>query len=541
MPGATVRIGIDLEAVNKLDDEQIRRFICDGVLILDSGVPAAVNREIFEKIQSNNTREFNMGNNVLPRVPELQQVLDAPTIRGALQSVLGNDYLPHPHRFMHASEPLDEGLRDIVIKGDEHGPAMGKGSSGSSHWHQDAQSPLSRARYHVPRLAMVLYFPQDTPIERGPTRVIPGTHLHARLHQDDFPDAFVPPEIKAGSCLLIAFDVGHAALSNRTDMSRYMFKFVFMRTRNPTLPSWDGGSDSWKAPEGAMSKFAHPDAWSYIWDWMRGHTHASSHGTSSPDEIAELIQRLNSADQERRLDAVYTLAGIDEAIKPLCDSLLTHAGMQREYAIDYREPDPSIQYREHHERGWNEDAYVLQDEAYALGAAGEDAIESLTDLLQHSDDWIKINAAFALGEIGAAASGAIEQLAGLLNNEKHQVARAALDAMACIGCNIEVALPSLRRLLTTNNPDWQKELQRGWTGENQARFNALCVLLSSDIDASDIEDLLVDCLDDANGYVHALAIEALTRLDQGKGLQHALAYLKTHRFDATLAHGKRVY
>ena len=119
----------------KLDDEQVRRFICDGVLVLDSDVAPAMHQRIFDKIQWNNTREFNMGNNVLPRVPELQHVLDAPVIHGALQSVLGDDYILHPHRFMHASEPLGEADRDMALNGDEHGPPMGEGSTAASVWH----------------------------------------------------------------------------------------------------------------------------------------------------------------------------------------------------------------------------------------------------------------------------------------------------------------------------------------------------------------------------------------------------------------------
>ena len=56
----------------RLNDEQVRRFICDGVLVLDSGLESQVHRDIYDKIQWNNTREFNMGNNVLPRIAELQ-------------------------------------------------------------------------------------------------------------------------------------------------------------------------------------------------------------------------------------------------------------------------------------------------------------------------------------------------------------------------------------------------------------------------------------------------------------------------------------
>ena len=92
----------------KLNDEQIRQFICDGVLVLDSGIEPSVHQGIYDKIQWNNNHEFNMGNNVLPRVAELQQVIDSPAIHGALESILGNNYILHPHRFMHASEPLEE-------------------------------------------------------------------------------------------------------------------------------------------------------------------------------------------------------------------------------------------------------------------------------------------------------------------------------------------------------------------------------------------------------------------------------------------------
>ena len=85
---------------------------------------------------------------------------------------------------------------------------------------------------------MVLYFPQDTPVERGPTRVIPGTHLQPYLRHSDFPFALVADRIKAGTCLLIAFDIAHAALSNRTDSSRYMLKSYSCApgTRSGTRP-----------------------------------------------------------------------------------------------------------------------------------------------------------------------------------------------------------------------------------------------------------------------------------------------------------------
>ena len=121
---------------------------------------------------------------------------------------------------MHASEPVDEETRLTNLVGSEHAPTMGQGSSGFSGWHQDSQSNLSRARYHVPRYAMILYFPQDTPVERGPTRVIPGTQLQAGLLGSDSQYAYVCDHVKAGTCFLIAYDIAHPAYPNKTEITR---------------------------------------------------------------------------------------------------------------------------------------------------------------------------------------------------------------------------------------------------------------------------------------------------------------------------------
>ena len=531
---------------NRLDDEQVRRFICDGVLVLDSGLDPGVHQQIFDKLEWNAEHEFYMGNNVLPRIAELQQILDAPVIHGALQSILGDGYVLSPHRSRHVSEPLDEAERKLTLTGSEHGAPMGEGSSGNSAWHQDGHIPMSRARYHVPRMAMILYFPQDTPIERGPTRVIPGTQLQPYLRKSDYPFAFVADDIKAGTCLLIDFDIAHAALTNVTDSTRYMIKFIFLRTRNPVAPSWDGGEVEWQPPKTRLGQFDHSETWSYIWDWMRGAPRSASRNAGGSNELPRLIGLLNGTDQPARLRAIYELAVIGaEAIGPLTESLLANAGQEREFTCQYQldEYGEYVPIGDPNERRWNDVAYTLQDEAYALGAMGEVAVGPLMELLSHDDAWIKINAAFALGEVGAPAACAVPDLAKLLDHELHQVARASLDAMGCIGTNIRVALPAIRRLLTVDNPAWQGGMRAGQRyGEVGVRFNALCALLNSDIDMDEVDDLMVACLGNVNGYVQALAVEALTRprgSEVRPGLRHALDYLKAHRWDHTLT-GERL-
>ena len=532
----------------KLNDEQVRRFICDGVVVFDSGLAPEVHQDIYDKIQWSNNREFNMGNNVLPRIAELQQVLDAPGVHGAVQSILGDDYMLHPHRYMHANEPLAEAERSLSLTGFEHAPPVGEGSTATSGWHQDGQCPLGRFRHHVPRIAMIIYFPQDTPAVRGPTRVIPGTHLHAFLKESDYPFAFVGDHIKAGTCLLVAFDIAHAALSNRTDMSRYMLKFVFLRTRNPVAPSWDGGEVEWQAPKARLGQYDHSKAWSYIWNWMRGAPRLATPNRAGSNEVQRWMGLLNGTDQRARLEAIYELAAMGaDAIAPLRESLLQCAGLEREIPLrHYRnEAGKYVTDGDRNERRWSDGNCVPQDEAYALGAVGEVAVRPLVELLEHDDAWIKINAAFALGEIGAPAACAMPDLAQLLDHELQQVARASLDAMAFVGTNTRVALPAIRKVLTVDNPVWRVNSPRAaWTHENQARFNAMCALLNSDISADELDDLLIDCLDDDIGYVHALALEALTRPRDGEdrpGLRRSLDYLKTHCWDNTLANDYRVY
>ncbi len=531
---------------NRLDDEQVRRYICDGVLVLDSGLEPEVHREIFDKLEWNAEHEFYMGNNVLPRIAELQQILDAPVIQGALTSILGDGYILSPHRSRHVSEPLDEAERKLMLTGSEHGAPMGEGSSGNSAWHQDGHIPMSRARYHVPRVAMILYFPQDTPVERGPTRVIPGTHLQPYLRKTDYPYAFVADDIKAGTCLLIDFDIAHAALTNLTDSTRYMIKFICLRTRNPVGPTWDGGEVGWQPPKARLGQYDHTRAWSYIWDWMRAAPRSAVNNAAGSNEMPRLIGSLNGTDQPARLEAIYELAAMgDDAIAPLMESLLTNAGQEREFTCPYilDKWGEYVPVGDPNERRWNDVAYTLQDEAYALGAMGEVAVGPLMELLGHEDAWIKINAAFALGEIGAPAACAVPDLAKLVDHELHQVARASLDAMACIGTNIRAALPAIRKVLTVDNPAWQEGRVAGQRyGEVGVRFNALCALLNSDIDMDEVDDLMVACLDNVNGYVQALAVEALTRPRNGEdrsGLTQALHYLKAHRWDHTL-NGERL-
>ena len=52
------------------------------------------------------------GNNLLPRIPEIQAVFDDKWVIGGLISVLGEDYYMQPHRHPHFNRPKSEGAAD---------------------------------------------------------------------------------------------------------------------------------------------------------------------------------------------------------------------------------------------------------------------------------------------------------------------------------------------------------------------------------------------------------------------------------------------
>ena len=521
----------------KLNDEQMRRFVCDGFLVLDSIQDETLHQGIVDKLQYLNKHEPEIGNNVLPRISELNCVLDSPQIRGAIESILGRDFMLHPHRLSTPGEPLPEGARELQLGHDVNGPPVGHGSKGFTMWHKDK---LGRARYHTPRFLYLFYFPQDTPIDRGPTRVIPGSQYYDHSTEADYPFAFVPENLKAGSCMLTAIDIDHAGMSNLTDQTRNMVKFNFMRTQNPTGPSWEGGLSNWRNPEKYLGRYKHEALWSFMWDWLRGHK--KKRFCPSVD-IEKCISGLNSADQQQRLHCIYTLGAMGEpAVEPLIASLQKFEGRNLMQPLDlFRNTEGVFEpVGDKFERRWGIGAYTVQDEALALGCLGSLAVDSLIGLLNSKDSWIVINAAFALGEIGSAAASSVPILASLLRESDPHVVKAILEALACIGCNTAPALPELSRLLYSTPGELGLNDDPQYFGADSIHYNVVYVLLLSDLTGKEVEPLLIDLLKapTTSGRVCALSLEILVRKGSEVGLRHAVMYLQAHRWDATVSMGR---
>ena len=179
------------DAPQLFDDAEMQAFVRDGYVLLKPSLPEDIvirsgrgadaeerrvsyNEMICAKADQLQEQGRDMGNNMVPQMPELMTMFDSPEVHGALSSILGQDYYIHLHRHAHTSRGIDEGA----------GQRMHKDSVGNSRhcvstlWAVTAvrdsdrdrcEQVDSKRRHHRTRWCMLLYFPQDTPVELGPT------------------------------------------------------------------------------------------------------------------------------------------------------------------------------------------------------------------------------------------------------------------------------------------------------------------------------------------------------------------------------------
>ena len=86
-----------------LNDQQMKNFIRDGYVTVQTDLPAKFHESVFQQTENVFEKEGNPGNNLLPRIPIIQEVFDDRWVSGALTSILGADYYLQPHRHCHYS------------------------------------------------------------------------------------------------------------------------------------------------------------------------------------------------------------------------------------------------------------------------------------------------------------------------------------------------------------------------------------------------------------------------------------------------------
>ncbi|MCY3810209.1 MAG: HEAT repeat domain-containing protein [Gammaproteobacteria bacterium] len=508
-----------------LDDEAMQGFIREGYITLSSALPHDYHDRMWAALDDLEEGGPRGHNNLLPCVPELSQMLDEPIVRGALESILGPGYYLHFHRhdhfnFLNAAQPLHK-------DGDNH-----------SHYAVDGLRRMHRTRF-----AMLFYYPQDTPLEKGPTGIVPRSHYvprraleAARARMNEFnkalrqqavakfgadvlgseqarawhrqqleqyradnPDQFtamaaldepweaakIPLLGDAGTVNIVHFDMVHGRHSaNVTDSSRHMVKFLFTRDRDPIGASWRHDGSAWPEDDDTMAP-----VWRSLWDWHRG----ARPGPMPPEDWEP---RLTSADDHVSLGAAYSLGmsaarGAD-GLGPLMEAFL------------------------------GDDVGLRTMAAYGLVAAGGAAAESLRETLEYADSALKVRVLDLLGDIGAPASNALPQLFEAIGDGDPNVRRYAVEAVGTVAQGREIDATVLRGPLADEDA-----LVRRNAAMAAAR-------LAPDLRDDDVlVPLLADNLYFWHHHVRGWAIEALQRLNAPAATHAALRYLMTARWDHT--------
>ena len=375
-----------------LSDEHLQEFIRNGCVTVSTALPEEFHASICRQADGLLGAEPNPGNNLLPRLPDLAQMLADPAVHGALTSVLGPGYLLDDHRYCHANQPGSE----------------------AQSLHQDGGSQGD----HRTRKVLLLYYPQDTPEHLGPTGVLPGSQYY---RQRPHGTAVQLVTGRAGTVTITHYELWHGATANRAQRPRYMMKFLLHRMQEPVAPSWNAGDPDWDT-ECAM--------WRAMWRWHRGAGAApGEHAAAAAAAGSAGLEALADVDQERGMEAAYALAasanGAGAALAGrLCGTLAGDCAASAARAM------------------------------YALAALGSAAVPALTDALAHPGAGVRAASAQALAEMGGATGGAEPALRQALSDADGTVRAWAAAALGSgCGAAAEASIAALAASIDGGLPD----------------------------------------------------------------------------------------
>ncbi|MCC2685147.1 MAG: phytanoyl-CoA dioxygenase [Paenibacillaceae bacterium] len=503
-----------------LTDEQMMHFIAKGYVVLRNELPQQLHQRVMNEIYEVFHEEGNPGNNILPRVPDIQQFFDTPIVRGALTSVLGPDYYMHPHRHCHYNRPKSE-------------------TPGGVKWHKDGY--WSSMRSHRPWWAMIFYYTHDVTEELGPTAIMPGTQYYERFIGDR--GETLLPTGKAGTMVLVHFDMWHRASLNVSNLDRYMLKFQFVRLRAPEQPSWNHQSNEMKIPEGTPA--VHLNLWQDVWDWLRGEQTMPQSGAAVDEaRLKQLQQELNAEDAAVRGRAADELGLLGEAAAsciPALGRLLNDpeetTALNAAYALGHMGFGGVAELANCIRGGTT---LAAGRAAYGVQGGGAMAIPVLLELLRHQDGKRRALAAFALGMLGYTAKEAVGPLIDCLQDQDEWVRRNAVEALGMIGNTGGQAVPALTKVLVESLRDETAESLKASDMYvatqkyilNKIGYTAALSLLrvGKEGDAGQVVPALEQALRSKDRYVRAYAAEALSHLRTDEAVDILIRFMRSSRW-----------
>ncbi|WP_054025711.1 HEAT repeat domain-containing protein [Bacillus sp. FJAT-28004] len=504
-----------------LTDEQMIQFITKGYVVIQNELPQQLHQHVMDSINHVLHNEGNPGNNILPRVPDIQQFFDTPVVKGALTSVLGPDYYMHPHRHCHYNQP-------------------GNQTPGGGTWHKDGY--WSAMRSHRPWWAMIFYYTQDVTEDLGPTAIMPGTQYYEKFIGDR--GETMLPTGKAGTMVLVHFDMWHKASINTTNLDRYMLKFQFVRLRAPEQPSWNHTNDELVVPEGTPA--FHHHLWNDIWNWLRGERAGSANGSAYADtsKLKQLENELTSESYEIRgqaADEIGRYGTSAAALAPQLGSLLGDSvetvALNASYALGHMGPEGVKELLAQLVTGTNQ---IAERAAYGLQGAGVGAAPGLIDALNDPKEKRRAFAAFVLGMLGSDAVSAVPALLTSLSDESEWVRRNVIESLGMIVQPAEQIVPALAGVLEEsltkemsgepNTSDIYVENQSYIT--NKIGYTAALSLLriGKAGDPAIMLRALEKGLESHDRYVRSYAAEALTNIRTPEAIDTLIRFYRSSRW-----------
>lgn len=446
-------------AENLLTDAQMREFIVNGFVTVNTDLPATFHEDVFQRTAAVFDKEGNPGNNLLPRIPEIQRVFDDANVKGALTSLLGPDSYMQPHRHPHYNPPGSKG--------------QGMHQDGGKRW-----------SHHTRRL-LVFYYPQDTPVERGPTGVVPTSHYFSTNEGSQISPEY-PITGTAGSVAFANYDLWHRAMPNQTEERRYMMKFLYARMIEPQEPTWDNKETDWGNGTAPGPK-EHQDMFEHLWNWHLGSKGVDTSPSTNGEALSGLISAMKGEVESVGLQAAYQVPKFgEEAVRPLVRCLYEESDMARRNAC------------------------------YALNAMGSVAVDALRNALKDAPEGVRANAAEALGDLGTKAEPAVPDLVETLENESANVRVRAIEALGTTSQSGSLAVPSLIKGL--DNPN------------DGIRRNSVFALCRIGAHAADAVEGLENLLFDENRYIRGNAVHALYRIGTPAAKEVLVRYLHSTRW-----------
>lgn len=463
-----------------LTDDDLQQFLVDGYMVLLPSLPNDFHGRIYDRLNTVIEGTGNPRNNILPEVPELQQVFGHPQVVGALTSILGKGYYLNLHRHCHDRSPGSEGQQ------------LHQDSLYNSRFAVDGNR-----RHHHTRWAMAFYYPQDTDETMGPTSVVPSSHYLNENKGNQIEKALTG---KAGTVVIVHYDIWHRATEFLAgDRTRFMVKFLFTRMEDPVSPSWNHQSKipEWRTKT-TMSETDFQTSktiWDYQWNWHRGTTKNIA-GRANNRRLEQLAEKLSVEDESIAVAAAYELGTSGTVALPfLIDAL-----------------------KSNNER-------IRRNAAYGFFPVGKDAVGPLTYLMEEDSAEVRARVMDVLGDLGPAARGATASFVRAMGDQSSVVRAHAVEAVGTVyasGGDVEQIAIKLADALSDEN--------------DIVRRNAALAIARIGDRAGDYIDRVADALaiglSDDTHYVRGYSVLGLRRLATNRAYQQLLSHLESSRWEA---------